>query len=144
VQGAAGMAIDWMTSMHWCAPLLASIFVLAGALWMGTLFSASWLSGCARMMADGPEIGRLALSLLHRWTIPSLCVSLFAGLGWLAMAPLGRTRVHWVYAVAALAVPIVALQVGVGRRAKRVAQGSAEAARGAGARRLALMLSDEP
>jgi hypothetical protein len=138
------MALDWMSSMHsmsaW-GPLLAAVFVVAGALWMGTLFSVSWLSGCARLMADGPEIGRLALTLFRRWTIPSLCASVVAGLGWLAVARVARTPTHWAYAIAALAVPLVALQVGVGRRARRIAQGSVEATRGEAARRLALMLS---
>jgi hypothetical protein len=138
------MALDWMSSMHsiyaW-GPFLAAIFVVAGALWMGTLFSVSWLSGCARLMADGPEIGRLALTLFRRWTTPSLGASVVAGLGWLAVAPVARTRLHWVYAVAALALPLMALQVTVGRRAKRVAQGRIEATRGEAARRLALMLS---
>lgn len=134
------MAMDWMTSLRWCAPFLAPVFVLTGALWIGTLFSVSWLSGCARMMADGPEIGRLAVSLFRRWTSPSLFVSLVAGLGWLAIVPAGRTRAHWVYAVAVV-VPLLALQLGVGKRAKRVAQGSIEATRGEAARRLALVLS---
>src|SRR5579864_4960344 len=135
------MAITWMTSAHWFAPLLVSVFVLAGALWMGTLFSVSWLSGCARMMADGPEIGRLALSLFRRWTVPSFCVSLLAGLGWLASTSAGRTHIQWFYASAVVVAPLLAVQAGVARRAKRVAQGSVEATRGEGVRRLALMVS---
>jgi uncharacterized membrane protein len=119
--------MDWMTTMHWCAPLLASTFVIAGALWIGTLFSVSWLSGCARLMADGPEIGRLALSLFRRWTTPSLCVSLLTGLGWLADATLGGVRAHWDYWGALVVVPLVALHAAAGRRAKRVAEGHVEA-----------------
>jgi uncharacterized membrane protein len=127
--------------LHAWAPLLAAVFAMSGALWMGTLFSVSWLSGCARLMADGPEIGRLALTLFRRWTVPTFCASIVAGLGWLAVAPIGRTRPHWLYALVAIVVPLAGLQLGVGRRAKRVAQGNVEATRGEAVRRLALMLS---
>jgi hypothetical protein len=122
----SGPVMDWMTTMHWCVPLLASTFVIAGALWIGTLFSVSWLSGCARMMADGPEIGRLALSLFRRWTTPSLCVTLLTGLGWLA-ATLGGARAHWHYWIAFIAAPLVALHAAAGRRAKGVAEGDVDA-----------------
>jgi hypothetical protein len=131
-----------LAQLHsWCAPLLASTFVVATALWIGTLFSVSWLSGCARMMADGPEIGRLALSLFRRWTVPSLGVSLVAGAGWVALARSGRPPGQWVYGAVLLVIPVVlSLHMAVGRHAKRVMQGNIEV-RGAGMQRLALVLS---
>ena len=127
--------------MHGCAPLLASTFVITGALWLGTLFSVSWLSGCARMMADGPEIGRLALSLFRRWTTPALGVTLLAGIGWLVVSPVERARVHWLCALAVVAALLVAIHVAVGARAQRLVLGSVQATRGEGIRRLVLVLS---
>jgi hypothetical protein len=123
------------------APLLASVFVVAGALWLGTLFAVSWFSGCARMMADGPEIGRLALSLFRRWTVPSLCVAIAAAGGWLAIAPGVRARAHWVDLIAVLVVALLGLHQAVGERAKRVALGRIDATHGEGFRRLMLVLS---
>jgi uncharacterized membrane protein len=136
--------MNWMTSiaaMARFAPILASALVVAGALWLGTLFAVSWFSGCARMMADGPEIGRLALSLFRRWTMPSLLVAIAAGIGWLALAPAAKPRAHWMDLIAILIVPLLALHVAVGARARRVAEGRIEAVSGEGIRRLALVLS---
>jgi hypothetical protein len=132
------VSTEWIS---WCTPLIASTFSVATALWIGTLFSVSWLSGSARMMADGPEIGRLALSLFRRWTVPSLGLSLAAGLGWIAVARFGRSPGHWVNGAVLLVVPLgLLLHVAVARHAKRVMQGNIEV-RGAGMQRLALVLS---
>ena len=133
--------MEWMISMHWCAPLLVSTFVIAGALWIGTLFSVSWVSGCARMMADGPEIGRLAHTLFRRWTTPALAASLLAATAWLAVSPLQRVRGLWPFAVVVVAALLVSLHVAVGERTRRVALGSVQATRGEGYRRLMLLVS---
>jgi hypothetical protein len=97
------------------------------------------------MMADGPEIGRLALTLFRRWTVPSLCVSLAAGAGWLVVMHVVthavRVRAHWVYLSAALAVLLITLHLAVGRRARRVVEGNVGATRGEGIGRLALLVS---
>jgi hypothetical protein len=132
--------MDFAT-LRWCTPLLASIVAITGTLWIGTLFSVSWLSGRARLMADGPEIGRLAVALFRRWTVPSLAASTLTGLAWVAAATFGRPRPHWVYWVMALAVPLIGLHAAVGRRAKGVMLGHADATRGEGVRRFALILS---
>jgi hypothetical protein len=134
--------MNWMNFMpSWCASALASTFVVATAIWIGTLFSVSWLSGSARMMADGPEIGRLALSLFRRWTASSLWVSLLAGLGWITTARFGRAPGNWAYMAVFLVMPLaVSLHVTVGRHARRVMQGNIES-RGEGIQRLALVLS---
>lgn len=136
--------MSWMsltTGLHGYAPVLACAFTVAGALWLGTLFSVSWLSGCARMMADGAEIGRLALSLFRRWTVSSLCVAVAAGAGWTVLTPGARGRAHWVELIAVLVVPLLGLHQAVGERARRVAQGRIEATHGEGFRRLVLVLS---
>jgi hypothetical protein len=137
------MLLDWLASNHSYvyAPLLATVFAFAGALWIGTLFSVSWITGCAPMMADGPEIGRLAVTLFRRWTVPSLWLALASGTGWVVLTHTVRARAHWAYLAAALAVLLLALHLAVGRRARRVVEGNVGATRGEGIRRLALMLS---
>src|SRR5579864_1230306 len=120
------MAITWMTSAHWFAPLLVSVFVLAGALWMGTLFSVSWLSGRARMMADGPEIGRLSLSLFHRWTMPSLVVSLVAGALWCAGIGVENQPPRWLCALLVAGLVPLGLSGAVGNAARRLVRGRLE------------------
>ena len=124
-----------------CSPVLAAAFLFSSALWMGTLFSASWLTGRARLMADGPEIGRLALSLVRRWAVPSLLTSVATGIGWIATAPPDRVQEDWVRAIAGAVFVLFLLHVTFLERAKRVVEGSVRAARGEGARRLALLVS---
>lgn len=136
-----GPVMNWTLWMAPCLHFLAAAFFVATALWMGTLFSASWLSGRARMMADSSEIGRLSLSLFRRWATPSLLASLAAGFGWLMVAPGDRTRAYWVYSVVAAFVLLVTLHLAVGSRADRIARGSISATRGEGVRRFALLLS---
>lgn len=130
-----------MPSMQWYAHASASAFVVLAGLWIGTLFSVSWLSGSARMMADAPEIGRLARSLFRRWTVPSLVGTLAAGAAWviatLGAPPPGR----WIYPAVVGGVILVWFHFSVGRRASRVVQGSVQAARGEGFQRFALLLS---
>jgi hypothetical protein len=112
--------MDWMAQMTRYAPAFATVLFVAAALWIGTLFSVSWLCGRARMMADGPEIGRLASSLFGRWTVPSLLVSLGAGSGlWLAAFE-HQTRALWLYGAVALEIALLTVSVRVGRRARRV------------------------
>ncbi len=134
-------AMEWMNLTPGWLMLAAVSFVAASALWTGTLFSVSWLTGRARMMADGPEIGRLAVTLYHRWAIPELAVSLLAGFAWLAGGPGDRIRAHWVFGVVAAWAGIAALHVVVGSRAQRVVRGSVRASSGEGLRRVALVLS---
>jgi serine/threonine protein kinase len=123
------------------APLLATLSVVSGALCIGTLFSVSWLSGKARLMADGPEIGRLCMQLFRRWTAPSLMVSLLAGAGWWVIAAREHPQGRWLYGLVILALAFFALTLVVARRARQLVQGSSDAARGEGGRRLVLLMS---
>jgi len=122
-------------------PLFVALFIASCALWTGTLFSVSWLSGRAQIMADGPEIGALALALLRRWTAPSALVSLAAAAAWIAASPVQRMRDPWIYGAGAALAALTLLHLGAGIRAKRVVHGSVDAARGEGMRRLAVVLS---
>jgi hypothetical protein len=123
------------------APLFATICVAAGALWLGTLFSVSWLCGRATLMADGPEIGSLSLSLFRRWTVPSLVVSLIAGSLWCGAAAQANRQHYWLYGIALAVLAFVALTGTVGQRGSRLVRGSIQATKGEGARRFALLLS---
>jgi hypothetical protein len=118
--------MDWLTQLPRYAPELATVLVVAGALWIGTLFSVSWLCGRARMMADGPEIGRLAASLFGRWTVPSLLVSLLAGAALWLVAFERQGHARWLYIAAAAEIILIALSVRVGLQARRVGNGSLE------------------
>jgi hypothetical protein len=133
--------MDWMNLTPGWLMLAALSFIAICALWTGTLFSVSWLTGRARMMADGPEIGRLAVTLHHHWAIPELLGSIVAGFVWLAGGPGDRIRAHWVFGVVAAWVGLAALHVVVGSRAQRVVRGSVRASRGEGFRRIALVVS---
>ena len=121
--------------------LVAISFVASCALWTGLLFCVSWLSGRARMMADGPELGALAVTLFRRWATPLLVVCFFTGFVWLACSPSDRLRAHWVYAIGAALLAMAGLHATVGSRAERVGRGSLRASQGEALRRAALLVS---
>jgi len=133
--------MDWMTLTPGWLFLVATSFVAACALWTGLLFSVSWLTGRARMMADGPELAALALTLYRRWATPLLVASLVTGFVSLAGGPSDRLRAHWVYGIMAALVAMIALHATVGSRARRVVRGSMRATQGEGFRRAALLVS---
>jgi hypothetical protein len=133
--------MDWMNLGPGWLMLAALSFVATCALWTGTLFSVSWLTGRARMMADGPEIGRLALTLHRHWALPEALVSFVSGVVWLGGGPGDRLRAHWVFGVVGAWLLIVVLHRVVGSRAQRVVRGSRRASDGDGMRRVALVVS---
>jgi hypothetical protein len=93
------------------------------------------------MMADAPEIGRLALQLFRRWTVPSLIVSLVAGAAWCALVAQEHQQPLWLGGVALAGLALVGLNVTVARRASQLARGISDSTRGEGARRFALLVS---
>jgi serine/threonine protein kinase len=119
------------------APLLATLCVVANALCTGTLFSVSWLCGRARMMADRPEIGQLAMQLFRRWTVPSLIVCLLSGGGWCGLVAQEHPQAFWLYGIALAGLALVGLNVTVGRSASQLVRGGPELTRGEDARRFA-------
>jgi hypothetical protein len=136
-----GSPMDWMNLSPGWLLLAALAFVASCSLWTGTLFCVSWLSGRARMMADGPEVGGLALSLFRRWATPLFVASFFACFAWLAGGPADRLRAHWVYGIVGAMAALLALHVVVGSRARRIVRGSVRAAEGEAIRRVALVVS---
>jgi hypothetical protein len=133
--------MDWMNLTPVWLTLSTMSFVAFCAFWTGTLFSVSWLTGHARMMADGPEIAGLALKLFRRWAAPLLVMSLVSGFVWLAGGPAERLRARWVYGVLAALCALLFLHAAVGSRAQRVVRGSVRATRGEVARRIGLVVS---
>jgi hypothetical protein len=137
----SGSSMDWMNLTPGWLMLASVAFVGACALWTGTLLSVSWLTGRARMMADGQEVGGLALALYRQWAVPLLAVSLVAGFLALAGGPADRLRAHWVYGIVGAMAASIALHRVVGSRARRVVRGSVRASEGEAIRRVALLLS---
>jgi hypothetical protein len=124
-----------------CLPVLGLVALIAGALWAGVLFSVSWLSGRARWMADGAEVGGLAMMLNRRWATPCLLVSLTSALLWIYAQPRGAADARWLPGLAAALAALLLVHSRVLNRAVRVANGSVAATRGEGLRRLILVLS---
>jgi hypothetical protein len=136
-----GSRMDWMNLTPGWLTLASMAFVASCAFWTGTLFSVSWLTGRARMMADGPEVGGLALALYRRYAAPLFIASFVAGFVWLAGGPADRLQAHWVYGIVGAMAALVGLHLVVGSRARRVLRGSARAAQGEVIRRVALVVS---
>jgi hypothetical protein len=124
-----------------CLPLLWVVAFVAGALWTGILFSVSWLSGRARWMADGTDVGTLALSLNRRWATPSLVVCLVSASLWVWARPAGALDVASMWGLGVALVVLLLLHSSVEVRALRVSRGSVSATHGEGVRRLMLVLS---
>jgi hypothetical protein len=124
-----------------CVPLLGVVALIAGALWAGILFSVSWLSGRARWMADGAEVGSLAATLNRRWAIPCLVVSVTSAFLWLYSLPQGTIGDARLVGLGIAMAALVLLHSSVLIRASRVARGVASATRGEGMRRFMLVLS---
>jgi hypothetical protein len=122
-------------------PLLGVAAFIALALWVGVLFSVSWLSGRARWMADGTEVGRLAVALDRRWAIPALLASVGTAFFWLFAAPAGPPHGGALYGLVGAALLLVVMHAAVSRRALQVAGGHTEATRGEGMSRTFLLLS---
>lgn len=137
----SGLPMEWFNLTPGWLTLAALSFVASCSLWTGTLFSVSWLTGRAQMMADGPEVGALALALYRRWAAPLLFASIALGVVWLVGGPPERLRAHWVYGIGAAVAALLGLHLAVGSRAKRVGRGSARASDGEAMRRVALVLS---
>jgi hypothetical protein len=124
-----------------CLPLLAVMALIAGCLWAGIAFSVSWLSGRARLMADGADAGRLALSLDRRWGTPCLAACLASTVLWVWSTPGILEARAWLVGLAGLAVTLLVLHASVVGRARSVSEGSLQPTHADGVRRLFLVLS---
>jgi len=124
-----------------CLPMLGVVAFVAGSLWTGILFSVSWLSGRARWMADGSDLGLLALSLNRRWATPCLVVCLASVTLWIWTQPPGAVDLASMWGLGAAMLVLLLLHSSVEHRAVRISRGYVSATRGEGVRRLMLVLS---
>jgi hypothetical protein len=124
-----------------CFPLLGAAAFVALSLWIGTLFSVSWVSGHARWMADEAEVGAIATGLCRRWATPFLASSIVLSCLFVALAPGQWLGTPQLIAVGIALTTLLVVHASIWRRAWRVARGSARATRGEGMRRVALVLS---
>ena len=120
--------MDW----HRFIPALIPFLLLATGLWAGALLCVGFLARRARFMADGPEIGRIGLSIFRRSAWPALLASCAAGAACFAYSPRAYVHERSFYVVTALAAVMIALHVRVGAKAKRVADGDVRAMKGRG------------
>jgi hypothetical protein len=116
--------MDWITTIQRYAPLLGAIAIVAGAVSAGTLLSVYWLAGRAKYMADGPEIGRLAISLFYRRALPLVLVSLATGAAWSVGSSIGYLQGPRTVGLAGAAALTVVILVAVRGRARRAATSS--------------------
>jgi hypothetical protein len=137
-----GSTIAGLFLHRYLPPVLGAVAFIALALWVGVLFSVSWLCGRARWSADGSEPGKLAESLGRRWATPSLVVSIASGLLWIGtmptIIPVGEV---WRVGLGCALGAMLVVHFSVSMRARRVASGNVQATQGEAARRFALVLS---
>ncbi|HEY3817975.1 MAG TPA: hypothetical protein VGL81_12430 [Polyangiaceae bacterium] len=115
--------MDWTTYAMRVAPLMGALAIVAGGLCAGTLASVSWIAHRARWMADGPEIGRLALELFYRRTLPFLFLGLAGGTACLYGVGLRSLQTSTSVGVSAAAGLLVMLVIVVAWRARKASTG---------------------
>jgi putative membrane protein len=112
--------------------LLVSAHVTANVVWIGALLSVVLLVVRAPWMADPAEVGALARRL-HVWlAVPAFLVSFGAGVARIALAPQIYAHLPWLHVKLTFALAVIVLHHVIGARAKRVAAGRVQAARGVG------------
>jgi hypothetical protein len=124
-----------------CFPLLGAAAFVALSLWIGSLFSVSWITGHARWMADDADVGRIAASLCRRWATPFLAFFVAFGFLTVVSAPEREIGVPQLAAAGFALAGMLGVHASIWRHAARVERGSVRAARGDGMRRIALVLS---
>jgi hypothetical protein len=129
--------------VRWLPDIAIVAAVISGALWTGVLFSVSWLSGRARWMADGVEVGSLALTLSRRWGTPLLTLCMASALVWVGVQQDATLQQGgaWLLGLGGMVLVLLLLHATVDHRAMRVSRGSVRATQGEGMRRLALIMS---
>jgi putative membrane protein len=129
--------------MYWPPPTAALLaaHVLANMVWIGALLAETQLLGGARWLADPPSAGVLARRVHTRLAVPACLGSLATGLVLLAPARRLWLGMPWMGAKVGFAVAVVSLHVVIGARARRVAEGRADDARGAWALRWLVLLA---
>lgn len=113
--------------------LLVAAHVTANVVWIGAILSVALLVGRARFMADAAEVGALARRVYLRLAMPAFVVSFVAGVARIALAPAVYAHLPWMHLKLTFALVAIGLHHVIGARARRVANGDAQASRGVGA-----------
>ncbi|MGD0678950.1 MAG: CopD family protein [Polyangiaceae bacterium] len=118
--------------MSWLpdSTLLVAAHVLANVVWIGALLAVALLVGHAPWTADPAEVGRLARRVHVRLAAPAFFLSFAAGALRIALTPTAYAHLYWMHAKLTFALVVIVLHHVIGARAKRVADGKAEAAAG--------------
>jgi putative membrane protein len=118
---------------------LVAVHVLANVVWIGSILSTAMLVARAPLMADAPEVGALARRIYLRLATPAFVASFATGVARFGLEARMYAHFPWMHAKLTLAVAVIVLHHVIGARAKRVASGKVEAARGAGVLGIALL-----
>lgn len=109
---------------------LVAAHVLANVVWIGSILSVALLVGRARFMADGAEVGGLALRVYRQLAVPAFVGSFVFGLTYFVLGIRVYAHMPWMHAKLTLALGIIALHHIIGAKAKRAAAGKAKEAGG--------------
>ncbi len=112
--------------------LLVAAHVLANVVWIGALLSVATLTSRAPFVADPSEVGALARRVYWRLAVPGFLASFAAGAARISLAPQMYAHLPWFHAKLGLALVVIVLHHIIGGRARRVANGKAEAGAGIG------------
>ncbi len=112
--------------------LLVAAHVLANVVWIGALLSVATLAARAPFVADPSELGSLARRVYWSLAVPGFLASLAAGIARITLTPQAYAHMSWFHAKLGLALVVIVLHHVIGGRARRVANGHAEAGRGLG------------
>jgi putative membrane protein len=112
--------------------LLVAAHVLANVVWIGSLLSVAILAGRAPFVADPSELGSLARRVYFSLAVPGFLASFGTGVARILLAPQVYAHLGWFHAKLGLAFVVIVLHHVIGGRARRVANGRAEAGRGLG------------
>jgi putative membrane protein len=120
--------------VHWIAlpTALVAAHVLANVVWIGSLLAVALLTGRGRFAADPAEIGTLARRVHMSLAAPAFLASFAAGVAIIALNPRIYAYLPWMHAKLSFALVVIVLHHVIGGRARRVANGHAEAAHGMG------------
>jgi putative membrane protein len=113
--------------------LLVAAHVLANVVWIGALLSVATLTARAPFVADPSDLGSLARRVYWRLAVPGFLASVGAGVARITLAPQVYAHLPWFHAKLGLALVVIVLHHIIGGRARRVANGNADAGRGLGA-----------
>jgi putative membrane protein len=111
---------------------LVAAHVLGNVVWIGALLAVVTLVARAPFVAEPIDVGSLARRVYWRLAVPAFLLSFGTGVGRIALFPQAYAHLPWMHVKLGLAIVVIVLHHAIGGRARRVANGNAEAGRGVG------------